>query len=86
MRPECSAILPIDELAAVRLQTRERAFLVIADQPAVAGDIGREDGGQPPLNAILGHSTSPHAQGLPEVYGRVPEVSIGARVERRMSN
>ena len=47
--------LGIDQFAAMRLQSRERAFLVVADQPAVAGDIGREDGRQPPLNAIVSH-------------------------------
>jgi hypothetical protein len=48
--------LAVQELAAVLLQTRERTLLVFADEPAVASNIGREDGGQPPLNAILGHS------------------------------
>ena len=74
--------LGIDQLAAMRLEARQRAFLVVADQPAVAGDVGCEDGGQPPLNAILGHRRRPtHA--LCRVYGRLPEVSIADRPRRK---
>ena len=51
--------LGVDELAAVRLEARERTLLIVADEPAVAGDVGREDGGQPPLNAILRHFDAP---------------------------
>jgi hypothetical protein len=35
----------IDKLASESLQRRKGAFLVNTHQPAVAGDIGREDGG-----------------------------------------
>jgi len=44
--------LGIDELAPVRLQPGERAFLVGPHQPAVAGDIGRQNGCQPPLDPL----------------------------------
>ena len=36
--------LGIDQLAPVRLHLRERAFLVGAHQPTIAGDIGRKNG------------------------------------------
>ena len=48
----------VQEFAAMRLEARERAFLVVADQPAVAGDVRCEDCGQPPLNAILSHGVA----------------------------
>ena len=44
--------LGVDQLAPNRLQRRERAFLVRAHQPRIAGDIGRQDRRQPPLYAI----------------------------------
>jgi hypothetical protein len=40
-------------------QRRERAFLVRADQPRVAGDIGGEDRRQPPLHPRVAHRTAP---------------------------
>jgi hypothetical protein len=55
--------LGVKQFTAMHLEARKRALLVIADQPAVAGDIGGEDGRQPPLHTILGHSTAPH-QGI----------------------
>jgi hypothetical protein len=36
----------IDHLGAMRLQARQRAGFVQAHQPAVAGDIGSQDGGE----------------------------------------
>ena len=44
--------LGVDQFAAERLQRRERAFLVRAHQPRVAGDIGRQDRRQPPLDPL----------------------------------
>ena len=43
----------LDQLAEVALQALQRAFLVAAHQPAVAGDIGRQDGGEPAFGALL---------------------------------
>ena len=37
----------IEEFTSVGVQPRQRAFLVDAHQPAVADDVGREDGGKP---------------------------------------
>ena len=42
------------------LERSEGGFLVLAHQPAVAGDIGCEDGGQPPFDPLLRHEESPH--------------------------
>ena len=50
MRPAMLGDLWINEFAPVRLERRESAFLVYAHQPAVAGDIGGEDGGEPPFH------------------------------------
>jgi hypothetical protein len=43
----------LDQLAEVALQALQRAFLVAAHQPAVAGDIGRQNGGEPAFGALL---------------------------------
>jgi len=40
----------------VRLKRGESAFFVNAHQPAIAGDVGRADGGQPPLDARFCHA------------------------------
>ncbi len=42
--------LRVDQLAAMGAQPRQRAGLVLAHQPAVAGDIGGEDGRKPALD------------------------------------
>ena len=55
MRPRCSAILRIDQLARQAFSARERAVLVGAHQPAVADDIGGQDRREPPLDPLLGH-------------------------------
>ena len=48
MRPRCAPISgSISSLRKARSRAK-RAFLVIADEPAVAGDIGGQDGGDPP--------------------------------------
>ena len=62
MRPLMFGDLGIDEFASARLERCESAFLVNAHQPAVAGDIGREDGSQPPFDALLGHRDHPSIQ------------------------
>ena len=53
MRPRCSAILRIDQLAAQRLEALERALLVRPHQPRVARDVSRQYGGEPALDAQL---------------------------------
>ena len=44
MRPWCSAILPSTSSRAMRLERRERPRLVDAHEPAVADDVGGQDG------------------------------------------
>ena len=46
----------IDDLAPVRLQPGERLLLVDTHQPAVAGDIGRQNGRQPALDPLAGQA------------------------------
>ena len=48
--------LGIDEFASARFERCESAFLVNSHQPAVAGNIGRENSGQPPYDALLSHN------------------------------
>ena len=45
----------LDELLAVRLQPGERASLVALHEPAVADHVGRQDGGEPPLDPCCRH-------------------------------
>ena len=54
----------------------EGAFLVSAHQPAVAGDVGREDGGQPPFDPRLGHKIALPTRFQNGAYGREWGVSI----------
>ena len=46
----------IDELAPVRLQPGECPLLVGFHQPAIAGDIGRQNGRQSSLDPIVGQA------------------------------
>jgi hypothetical protein len=62
----------IDELAPMRLQPGERLLLVGSHKPAVAGDIGRQNGRQPPLDPIAGQAcrslstcAAAHFSGMP---------------------
>ena len=51
--------LRLDQIAAQRLQTFERAFLVRPHQPRIPGDIGRQDRGKTALGPrVLGHRSS----------------------------
>jgi len=50
------ANLWVDELAPMCLQPGERPLLIGAHQPAVAGDIGRQNGRQPSLDALAGQA------------------------------
>ena len=48
-----SADFGVDQLPAQGPQPRQGPLLVIADEPAVAGDIGGQDGGDPPRRGGL---------------------------------
>jgi hypothetical protein len=52
----------VHKLAAVRLKSSQRAFLVRAHQPAVATDIGRKDGGKATLDAFVVHMLPLHSE------------------------
>ena len=45
----------VDQFAPQRLERRQRPFLVLPDEPRIAGDIGGEDRRQPPFYPPLGH-------------------------------
>ena len=62
--------LGIDQLAPMGLQLREGPFLVGANQPAVAGDICRENGGQPAFDTF--HSQS----GAPQPPAKIPAFAL----------
>src|SRR5262245_16565252 len=49
----------IDNFASINFERRVGTLLTDAHQPAVAGNIGREDGGQMPFNVRVGHSIVP---------------------------
>jgi hypothetical protein len=51
--------LRIDKFVSMCLKRRESAFLVNTHQAAVSGNIGREDGSQPPFDTRLGHKYRP---------------------------
>ena len=46
----------IEELAAMLAKRAERALFIGLHEPAVADDVGRQDGRQPPLNLLLAQS------------------------------
>jgi hypothetical protein len=47
--------LRIDQLAAQRFQRGERSLFVGTHQPAIAGNISCENGGEPPLDPLSAH-------------------------------
>ena len=47
--------LGVDQFLAMRFQLSKRALFVNAHQPAVAGHVAREDGGQPPFDPRFSH-------------------------------
>ena len=51
--------LGIDDFAPGRLKRCKSAFLVNPHKPAIASDIGRENGCQPPFYPGLGHEDRP---------------------------
>jgi hypothetical protein len=56
--------LRMDQLAAQCLEPAERAFLVGAHQPRIAGDVGRENGGEAAARA---HPLLPAAKRSPDI-------------------
>src|ERR1019366_655736 len=57
--------LRIDKFASMCLKRRESSFLVNTHQAAVSGNIGREDGSQPPFDTRLGHKDRPYPMRFP---------------------
>ena len=51
--------LGINERLAQHLERSEGALFVAPHQSAVAGYVGRKNGGQPPLHALFGHAGRP---------------------------
>ena len=49
----------IDDFVLIHFERRVSTLLISAHQPAVAGNIGREDGGQTPFDVRLGHKVVP---------------------------
>jgi hypothetical protein len=47
--------LGIDQFVAVRFQLSKGSLFVNAHQSAVASNVGRQNGGKPPLDASLDH-------------------------------
>ena len=45
----------IDQFLAMRFQLSKGSLFVNAHQPAVASNVGRQNGGKPPLDASLDH-------------------------------
>jgi hypothetical protein len=45
----------VQEIAPQRLQSRERALLIRADQPAIVDHVCGQDGGKAALDAFFGH-------------------------------
>ena len=62
MRPRCAAIPGSTSVFRNALQLRERALLVATHQPAVAGDIRRQDRRQSPFHALARPKSSPNRQ------------------------
>ena len=52
IRPRCSAIFGLMS-SAHQLNWRESAFLIDTHQPTVAGHVGSQNGGEPPLRSVL---------------------------------
>jgi hypothetical protein len=52
MRPLCSAILGINQVATVDTEPRESAGLVLTHEPAVTGYISGKDGREPAIDPL----------------------------------
>jgi len=60
---DATAVFPdlrIDELAAMRLETLERPFLVRSHQPRIARHIGGEDRGETAFDRLFHSLPQPH--------------------------
>ena len=67
----------IDQFLPVRLELAQRTFLVGTHQPAIAGDVARNDCSQPSFDALLGHKDRPGPNMVAiSAYGEEWEVSI----------
>jgi hypothetical protein len=55
--------LGVDQVAPMGSQPGQRAGLVLAHQPRVAGDIGSKDSREPPLDPLSGQLFSPISKG-----------------------
>src|SRR6516165_5343381 len=67
----------INERLAHSFERGEGSFLVSAHQSAVAGDVGREDGSQPPFDPRFGHKGRPRSAVISSrVYGRWWDVCL----------
>ncbi len=83
----------LEKLGAVRRERRDGAFLVEADEAAVACDVGRQHGGKPPVQAILRHDvlrlwkpgTRGRMQSLVDMRGRANPYPRGLVKARRRS-
>ena len=51
--------LGIDQFLAMRLELAQRAFLIDAHQPAVAGNVGRQYRSQPAVDTVFRHLVAP---------------------------
>src|SRR5205823_10830278 len=68
--------LAVDQLAPMRLEARERALLVGADQPRVTRDIRGKNGGEPTLHdSPVIEQSRPHGRGR----GDRPDIIWGLR-------
>src|SRR6202045_3743500 len=54
--------LRVGKIASQLLQRGEGAFLIYSHQPGIAGDIGRQDRREPPLDSCLRHRSCPHSR------------------------
>ena len=75
------ADLRVDKFAAMRLEALVCAFFVGTHQPAIASNIGGEDGGQPAFDASRGQSGAPKPH-RPKRLSALEPYSNGKR-ERR---
>src|ERR1700674_926088 len=72
----------VNQFAPMRLQPRERPFLVGTHEPAVTSDIGGENGGQPAFDAFRGQSGAPNRVGRIDHrrFGLILRVNAGGRI------
>jgi hypothetical protein len=66
------------EFPTVSIEPRECSFLVRTHEPAVAGNIRRENCCEPPFHALFGHVSAPAGVSVRGIYGRPSPVSMEA--------